>query len=94
VATRLTPFLDRDGPLPARREARARTLWVPGADARPMRPAGKALAMAVLLPAIWQADRRRAAVVRTLDLATRIVAALRCYEFGAGAPTRMDVAVG
>lgn len=94
VATRLTPFLDGDGPIPARREARARTLWIPGADAGPTRPAGAARAVGVLLPAIWQADRRRAALVRTLDLTTRIVSALRCYEIGLGAPGRKDVAVG
>lgn len=87
VTTRLTPFLEGDGPLPARREARARVLWVPGGSAG-------ARAAAVLLPAIWQADRRRAALVRTLDLATRIVAGLRCHEIGVGACEDKDVAVG
>lgn len=87
VITRLTPFLDGDGPLPVRREARATTLWLPGGGGST--PAG-ARAVAVLLPAIWQADRRRAALVRTLDLATRIVTALRCVEIDVDAPGQTD----
>jgi hypothetical protein len=93
VTTRLTPFLEGDGPLPARREACARVLLVP-AGAEPMRPGGMARAVSALLPAIWQADRRRAAFVRTLDLATRIAAALRCQEIAVGAREAKDVAVG
>lgn len=94
VATRLTPFLEGDGPLPARRDGCARMLWVPGGAGGPRRAASVARAVGVLLPAIWQADRRRAALVRTLDLATRIVTALRCDEICVGAPGRKDVAVG
>lgn len=94
VAARLTPFLEGEKPPRARPEARVRTLWVPGADAGPTRPAGVARAVAVLLPAIWQADRRRGAVVRTLDLATRIVTALRRDEVGARTSRREGVAVG
>jgi hypothetical protein len=82
VITRLTPFLEGDGPLPARREVRARTLWLPGSGGG-AQPVGMARALGVLLPAIWQADRRRAALVQTLDLATRVVAVLRCFEIGA-----------
>ena len=91
VITRLTPFIEGDGPLPGRREACARTLWVPGGGG-PTHPVGAARAVGVLLPAIWQADRRRAALVRTLDLATRIVTTLRCVEIGAW--EEQDVAVG
>lgn len=92
VITRLTPFLAGDGPLPKRREARATTLWMPGGDGST--PAGAARAVGVLLPAIWQADRRRAALVRTLDLATRIVTALRCVEIDVDAPGQRDAAAG
>ena len=88
VTTRLTPFLQGDGPVPAHRESCARTLWVPG-KAGPA--GGTARAIGVLLPAIWQADRRRAAVERTLDLATRIVSVLRCHEIDVA---HKDVAVG
>jgi hypothetical protein len=91
VITRLTPFLEGDGPLRTRHETCARTLWVPGGGG-PTRPASLAHALSVLLPAIWQADRRRAALGRTFDLATRIVTALRRVEIGAG--EEMDVAVG
>ena len=91
VSTRLTPFVDGEGPLPARREGCARVLWVPG-GVGPTRPGGAARAAGVLLPAIWQADRRRAALVRTLDLATRIVTTLRCVEVGA--QEEAGVAVG
>jgi hypothetical protein len=47
-----------------------------------------------LLPAIWQADRRRPAVERTLDLATRVVTALHCRELDAIDPACERVAVG
>jgi hypothetical protein len=93
LTTRLTPFLESEGPLPARREASAGTLWVPGGGGSTV--AGRAArAIGHVLPAIWQADRRRAAVVHTLDLATRIVTALRCVEVSVGARDERDVAVG
>lgn len=65
---------------------------MPGGDGST--PAGAARAVGVLLPAIWQADRRRAALVRTLDLATRIVTALRCVEIDVDAPGQRDAAAG
>jgi hypothetical protein len=65
-----TPFVDYSGPLPAAGRARAATLT--GGEP------GGARALAALLPAIWQTDRRRAAVARTLDLATRIVCRPEC----------------
>lgn len=65
MTTRPTPFVDHNGPLPTSRRAHARTLAGGGP--------GGARALAALLPAVWQADRRRAAVARTLDLATLII---------------------
>jgi hypothetical protein len=47
-----------------------------------------------LFPSIWQADRRRLAVERTLDLATRVVTTLRCRQIGASHSARGEVAVG
>lgn len=80
VRVKSTPFVERDAP-PRSRAWRATTLWLPGSAAAP-RSIGAAPALRALLPAIWQADRRRAAVERTLDLATRIVTALECREVG------------
>ena len=90
VLVRPTPFLDRPGALRARGR-RVTALWLPG---RAEQPPGSAEALRALLPSIWQADRRRAAVERTLDLATRIVTALPCR--GIGATDRMgdEAAVG
>jgi len=93
VTACLTPFLEGDGPLPACRQGYIRALWVPGGRA-PAQPVTAARAVGVLLPAIWQADRRRAALVRTLDLAAHIVAALRCHQIDVGAREEKDVAVG
>ena len=80
VRVKSTPFVERDAP-PRSRAWRATTLWLPGSAPAP-RSIGAAPALRALLPAIWQADRRRAAVERTLDLATRIVTALECREVG------------
>ena len=76
-----TPFVDGDGSLRSS-ALRARSLWLPSGMPAP-RAIGAAAALRALLPAIWQADRRRAAVERTLDLATRIVTTLECREIGA-----------
>jgi hypothetical protein len=85
VRVRSTPFVERVAPLRSR-AWRATMLWLPGSAPAP-RSIGAAPALRALLPAIWQADRRRAAVERTLDLATRIVTALECREVGViGAP--------
>ena len=92
VTVRPTPFLDSDGPLRAT-GSRATTLWLPGA-ATETRPMGAALALRALLPSIWQADRRRAAVERTLDLATRVVTTLRCREVGVTSSARAEALVG
>ena len=70
---RLTPFVDPDATLPARR--RARTRLIVSDDASLGARARGARAVATLLPAVWQADRRRDAVARTLDLASLMVAA-------------------
>ncbi|HKQ62218.1 MAG TPA: hypothetical protein VJS92_13085 [Candidatus Polarisedimenticolaceae bacterium] len=80
VRVKSTPFVERDA-RPRSRAWRATTLWLPGSAAVP-RSIGAAPALRALLPAIWQADRRRAAVERTLDFATRIVTALECREVG------------
>jgi hypothetical protein len=93
VTARLTPFLDEEGPLRATGAWRVATLWLPGATAGE-RPVGAVPALRALLPSIWQADRRRAAVERTLDLATRIVAALRCCEVGAAVAECQEAMVG
>ena len=93
VTACLTPFLEGDGPLPTRRQAYARTLWVP-TEGGPTEPVTAARVVGALLPAVWQTDRRRATLVRTLDLAARTVAALRCRQIGVGAREEQDVAVG
>jgi hypothetical protein len=47
-----------------------------------------------LLPTIWQTDRRRPSVERTLDLATRVVMALQCRRIDVTRPAREEAAVG
>ena len=89
VDVRTTPFLVGDGPPPAN-GWRATTLGLPGGK----EPMSAAEALRALLPSIWQADRRRPAVERTLDLATRVVTALHCRELGAPDPATEGVAVG
>ncbi len=93
VDTRLTPFRDLEGPAPGRHVARAVALWIPGTGTRP-RAASRARALAALLSAVWQADRRRPALARTLDLAARIVGALECREVGDGARPGEGLALG
>jgi len=92
VSVRPTPFVDRDSPLRTSGR-RATTLWLPGGEAGTPR-LGAAMALRVLLPSVWQADRRRPAVERTLDLTTRIVATLRGDEVGMINPAREEAAVG
>ena len=92
VSVRPTPFFDRDGPLHASGR-RATTLWLPGAHAG-RQPIGTAMALRALLPSIWQADRRRPAVERALDLATRVVTTLQCSGIGVIDGTRDEAAVG
>jgi len=70
---RLTPFVDPATPLPAR--GRARSALIASGDVSFKTAAGGARALATMLPAVWQADRRREAVVRTLELASLIVSA-------------------
>ena len=66
MTTRLTPFVGHDRPRPERIR--------PGTQALPIAPDfGCARALAALLPTVWQADRRRAAVARTVDLARLLV---------------------
>jgi hypothetical protein len=86
MTTRLTPFVDHDGALPASASARAETLAISPDGAEPVGPAGGARALATLLPAVWQADRRRAAVARTVDLASLIVCAPEYPTRRAGPP--------
>jgi len=85
----VTPFLVSDGPPPAN-SWRATTLGLPGGE----EPMSAAEALRALLPSIWQADRRRPAVERTLDLATRVVTALHCRDLDATDPAAEGVAVG
>src|SRR4029453_12825779 len=68
-----TPFVDPATPLPAR--GRARSALIASGDVSFKTAAGGARALATMLPAVWQADRRREAVVRTLELASLIVSA-------------------
>jgi len=90
VLVRPTPFLDRPGSLRARGR-RVTALWLPAPEGQ---PPGPAEALRGVLPSIWQADRRRAAVERTLDLATRIVTALACRGISATDRMRDEAAVG
>ena len=92
VGVRPTLFLDRAG-LRRARGWRATTLWLPGAAAGEQ-PMTAAPALRALLSSIWQTDRRRAAVERTLDLATRVVTALRCRAIDLTNPAREEAAVG
>jgi len=92
VSVRPTPFLEGDGPLRSS-GWRATTLWLPGA-ATVNRVLGAAPALRALLPFIWQADRRRSAVERTLDLATRIVTILECREVGVTRDAAEEALVG
>ena len=91
VLVRPTPFLDRTGPLRARGR-RVTALWLPGGTDG--QPPGPAEALRAVLPSIWQADRRRAAIERTLDLATRIVTALPCRAISVTEGMRDEAAVG
>jgi hypothetical protein len=84
-----TPFLVGDYPPPANGWC-ATTLALPGGK----EPMSAPEALRALLPSIWHADRRRPAVERTLDLATRVVAALHCRELDATDPATEGVAVG
>jgi hypothetical protein len=77
LTAQLTPFIEYDGPLLVTRRPRTITLCI-SRGAGPPRSAGTAQALATLLPAVWQADRRRAALARTLELAARIVTAPAC----------------
>jgi hypothetical protein len=92
VRVRSTPFLESAVPLRSR-QWRTTTLWLPG-SATASRAIGAPAALRVVLPAIWQADRRRAAVERTLDLATRIVTALECREVGVMSEPADEALVG
>jgi hypothetical protein len=78
LTVQLTPFVEHDGPLLVTRRPRTITLCISRRGAGPPRSAGTAQALATLLPAIWQADRRRAALARTLELAARLVTAPAC----------------
>lgn len=89
-----TPFVEHDGPLPVPRPPRAITLWISRRDAGPARSSGAAQALATLLPAVWQADRRRAALARTLELAARIVTTPACRVVDAGSSRRKGSLVG
>jgi hypothetical protein len=93
VAARVTPFLVEEGPVRGARGWRVSALWVPG-DAEGDRPVGSGRALRALLPSVWQADRRRAAVERTLDLAARIAMSLQCREIGAAAPAPAEAIGG
>jgi hypothetical protein len=92
VSVRPTPFLDGEEPL-CSSGWRATTLWLSGAEP-PNRSVGAATALRTLLPSIWQADRRRAAVERTLDLAVRVVTTLQCREVGPTGDALEEALVG
>jgi hypothetical protein len=83
MTTRLTPFVAHDGPLPVLRSCTGRLVISSGDHGPACR---EVRALATLLPAVWQADRRRAAVTRTLDIATRIVSAPECRRLDAVPP--------
>jgi len=89
VEVRPTPFLDHAGD--PRERWRAADLWMPGPVDEPS--IGGAWALRALLPSIWQSDRRRPAVERTLDLATRVATSLRCRAIAA-ANLQDEAAVG
>jgi hypothetical protein len=92
VSVQPTPFVDRDGPLHAGGR-RVTALRLPSAPSGTPR-ISPAIALRALLPSIWQADRRRPAVERTLDLATRVVTALRCSAIAATDRAGEEAAVG
>jgi len=73
VTVRRTPFGEH-GTQPGLDRPTAAPIVIGTAGGEPGHPRSSARALAALLPAIWQADRRRAAVARTLDLASLIVA--------------------
>ena len=85
----VTPFLVGDDPPPTNGWC-ATTLGLPHGK----EPMSAAEALRALLPSIWQADRRRPAVERTLDLATRVVTAMHYRELDATDPATEGVAVG
>jgi len=51
-------------------------------------------ALRALFPWIWQADRRRGAIERTLDLAARSVTALVCRRIDVTNPAPLEAVVG
>lgn len=73
TTVRLTPFVDPAAAPPAR--GRARSTLIASDDTSFATATGGVRALAAMLPAVWQADRRREAVIRTLELASRIVSA-------------------
>jgi hypothetical protein len=94
VEVRPTPFLDHaPGSI---RACRATTLWLPGSTDEPA--IGAVPALRALFPWIWQTDRRRGAVERTLDLAARSVTALVCRRIdvtnGRANPASLEAMVG
>ena len=90
VEVRPTPFLDR--PAVSIRACRATTLWLPGSADEPA--IGPVPALRALFPWIWQADRRRGAIERTLDLAARSVTALVCRRIDVTNPAPLEAVVG
>jgi len=94
LTTRLTPFVDQGWPLPVSRRVHTTAFWISRDDDEPARALGGVQALATLLRAVWQADRRRAALARTLELAARIVTAPECRLVGAGVPRADGSAVG
>jgi hypothetical protein len=94
LTARPTPFVDHGRPLPVPGRPRAITLWISCRGAGPAQSSGAARALATLLGAVWQADRRRAALARTLDLAARILTGPACRVVDAGASRREGSLVG
>lgn len=90
VEVRPTPFLDH--PAVSIRACRATTLWLPGSADEPA--IGPVPALRALFPSIWQADRRRGAVERTLDLAARSVTALVSRRIHVTTPVPLEALVG
>ena len=89
-----TPFVAEGQRLPLPRRPRPVALWISCRGGGPARSSGAAQALATLLPAVWQADRRRAALARTLELAARIVTTPACRIVDAGSPRREGSLVG
>lgn len=90
VEVRPTPFLDHS--TVSLRACRATTLWLPGSADEPA--IGAAPALRAMFPSIWQADRRRGAVERTLDLAARLATALVCRRVDVTNPAPLEAVVG